>query len=161
MPAIEVVMPNTDPSLVTFEIDVHWALAGLGYDKQPEFIKWLRKYSKHISMLHMKGSTRTRPSRVGITDLGGPDDYTDWKSILAAAADVDYYHWETDLRPTPSPANGLQAAGLHPVRQGPRRDGPVGGTVPATLALTLGTPASFGAFTPGVTATTRPPAPPR
>ena len=27
---------------------------------------------------------------------------------------------------------------------------PVGGTVPATLALTLGTPASFGAFTPGV-----------
>jgi amidase len=28
---------------------------------------------------------------------------------------------------------------------------PVGGTVPATLALTLGAPASFGAFTPGVT----------
>jgi hypothetical protein len=28
--------------------------------------------------------------------------------------------------------------------------GDVGGTVPATLALTLGTPASFGAFTPGV-----------
>jgi hypothetical protein len=30
---------------------------------------------------------------------------------------------------------------------------PVGGTVPATLSLTLGTPASFGAFTPGVTKT--------
>ncbi len=29
-------------------------------------------------------------------------------------------------------------------------DGYVGGTVPATLALTLGSPASFGAFTPGV-----------
>jgi hypothetical protein len=28
-----------------------------------------------------------------------------------------------------------------------------GGTVPATLSLTLGTPASFGAFTPGVTRT--------
>jgi hypothetical protein len=28
---------------------------------------------------------------------------------------------------------------------------PVGGTVPATLSLTLGAPASFGAFTPGVT----------
>ena len=28
--------------------------------------------------------------------------------------------------------------------------GGVGGSVPATLALTLGTPASFGAFTPGV-----------
>jgi hypothetical protein len=30
--------------------------------------------------------------------------------------------------------------------------GAVGGTVPATLSLTLGTPASFGAFTPGVAA---------
>ena len=29
-------------------------------------------------------------------------------------------------------------------------DAPVGGSVPATLALTLGAPASFGAFTPGV-----------
>ena len=27
---------------------------------------------------------------------------------------------------------------------------PVGGTVPATLSLTLGAPATFGAFTPGV-----------
>jgi M6 family metalloprotease-like protein len=33
------------------------------------------------------------------------------------------------------------------------QDGTVGGTVPATLSLTLGTPVSFGAFTPGVTAT--------
>ena len=31
--------------------------------------------------------------------------------------------------------------------------GGVGGTVPATLALTLGTPAAFGAFTPGVAKT--------
>jgi hypothetical protein len=31
--------------------------------------------------------------------------------------------------------------------------GTVGGTVPATLALTLGAPASFGAFTPGVAQT--------
>jgi LmbE family N-acetylglucosaminyl deacetylase len=30
-------------------------------------------------------------------------------------------------------------------------DGGVSGTVPATLALTLGTPAAFGAFTPGLT----------
>ena len=29
-------------------------------------------------------------------------------------------------------------------------DGTVGGTVPATLSLTLGAPATFGAFTPGL-----------
>jgi hypothetical protein len=33
------------------------------------------------------------------------------------------------------------------------QDGTVGGSVPATLALTLGTPAAFGAFRPGITAT--------
>ena len=32
-------------------------------------------------------------------------------------------------------------------------NGDVGGTVPATLSLTLGTPASFGPFTPGVART--------
>ena len=32
-------------------------------------------------------------------------------------------------------------------------DGSAGGSVPATLSLTLGTPATFGAFTPGVTRT--------
>ena len=31
-----------------------------------------------------------------------------------------------------------------------RAPGGLGGTVPATLALTLGAPATFGAFTPGV-----------
>ena len=33
---------------------------------------------------------------------------------------------------------------------GDSEDLPVGATVPATLSLTLGTPATFGAFTPGV-----------
>ena len=33
VPALEVVILNTDPSLVTFEIDVHWLLEGLKYDQ--------------------------------------------------------------------------------------------------------------------------------
>ena len=44
------------------------------------------------------------------------------------------------------------AAGAHTVATCPESScaiGGVGGTVPATLSLTLGTPASFGAFTPG------------
>ena len=32
VPAIEVVMLNTDPRYVTFEIDVHWAYEGLGHE---------------------------------------------------------------------------------------------------------------------------------
>jgi PKD repeat protein/glucose/arabinose dehydrogenase len=36
------------------------------------------------------------------------------------------------------------------VVKSPPVEGPVGGTVPATLSLSLGAPASFGAFTPGI-----------
>ena len=39
------------------------------------------------------------------------------------------------------------------VQGAPIQDVPVGGNVPATLALTLGGPASFGAFAPGVAKT--------
>ena len=45
------------------------------------------------------------------------------------------------------------AAGDVTFLQGTSVPGDVGGTVPATLSLTLGTPASFGAFTPGVART--------
>ena len=39
-----------------------------------------------------------------------------------------------------------------PVQGAPAQEAPVSGTVPATLSLTLGTPAAFGAFKPGVAA---------
>ena len=40
-----------------------------------------------------------------------------------------------------------------PVQGAPAQDGTVSGTVPATLGLTLGAPASFGTFQPGVAKT--------
>ena len=50
--------------------------------------------------------------------------------------------------------NGAQvydvSAGSTTFVHGTSADGGAGGTVPATLSLTLGTPAAFGAFTPGV-----------
>ena len=42
-----------------------------------------------------------------------------------------------------------------PVYAQATRTGTVGGTVPATLSVTLGAPASFGAFTPGRGSTRR------
>jgi hypothetical protein len=67
------------------------------------------------------------------------------------------------VRPAPGTQVSLDLAGSQitiPVVGGPKvfaaatgtgyAEAPVGGSVPATLALTLGTPAAFGAFTPGV-----------
>jgi beta-glucosidase len=48
-------------------------------------------------------------------------------------------------------ANLPLTATTTPIPAGSGGQAPVGGTVPATLSLTLGTPAAFGAFTPGLT----------
>ena len=45
---------------------------------------------------------------------------------------------------------GNEVAPPAPTLQAMTSTGTVGGSVPATLALTLGAPATFGAFTPGV-----------
>jgi hypothetical protein len=44
---------------------------------------------------------------------------------------------------------GNQSTGSKTLYIGTQADGTVGGSTPATLSLTLGSPASFGAFTPG------------
>src|SRR6185295_19681558 len=48
-------------------------------------------------------------------------------------------------------ANLPLTATTTPIPAGSGAQAPVGGTVPATLSLSLGTPAAFGAFTPGIT----------
>ncbi len=58
---------------------------------------------------------------------------------------------QTVVTCTATDANGNVATDTFNVLVGGQQ--PVGGTVPATLALTLGAPASFGAFTPGITNT--------
>ena len=46
--------------------------------------------------------------------------------------------------------SALISAGAASYVGGDEEQAPVGATVPATLSLALGTPATFGAFTPGV-----------
>ena len=48
-----------------------------------------------------------------------------------------------------SPIRAEKTINVAPVRR-PAGAGRVGGTVPPTLSLTLGAPACFGTFTPGV-----------
>jgi hypothetical protein len=56
----------------------------------------------------------------------------------------------TTLRWLASDFKGNTSTGSKTLYLGTQQDGGVGGTVPATLSLSLGAPASFGAFTPGL-----------
>ena len=95
---------------------------------------------------------------VGFTDGPGiaTDDTLLWGFGLEGittraqrtAALKDAITYLTRSKPPVAPAPGPP-----PATYGTSTDGTVGGSVPATLSLTLGTPATFGAFTPGVTRT--------
>jgi amidase len=102
--------------------------------------------------------TIRRPLALSFTGTAGDDA----KLLSFAYA----FEREAQVRRPPSEINPQTWHCVAPVRYIPRRcdafepapaevppvqvETPVGGNVPATLSLTLGPPASFGAFTPGV-----------
>jgi sugar phosphate isomerase/epimerase len=98
LPALEVLLDNTDPALVTFELDVHWAWVGLGLGRFGDLLALLRRHSPRIALLHVKGTA----AGGDIADVGGPDDLTDWRAVFRAAADVDLYLYEYDFPPDPT-----------------------------------------------------------
>jgi sugar phosphate isomerase/epimerase len=95
--AWEIVAANTDPQLVAFEIDVHWARQGFGLGNTEELLAFLRKYAPRIVMLHVKDTAADG----SIADLGRGT--TDWPRVFAAAGSgVRYYIWEYDNPPDPT-----------------------------------------------------------
>ena len=105
------------------------------------------------------GKTITQPQQIAI--------YKKWMTNKSAAcsAKLDEFFkqwWDTAYVGSPAAGNKPQLTG--PGLAGPgfydascpemtNVDSQAGGTVPATLSLTLGTPATFGAFTPAVAKT--------
>jgi sugar phosphate isomerase/epimerase len=94
--AWEIVAANTDPALVSFEIDVHWARRAFGLERFDDLLAFLRKYAARIVMLHVKETAADG----SITDLGRGT--TDWARLFDAAGEgVRYYIWEYDDPPDP------------------------------------------------------------
>ena len=99
-------------------------------------------YSSDGSVYKFMGSTtlNVEATQAGLVAFNRAGTSTD--------LDVAFDHFRIASQGDPVPRLHVEA------------DGAVGGTVPATLSLTLGPPASFGAFTPGVDADYRARRPP-
>jgi sugar phosphate isomerase/epimerase len=88
---IEVIMANTDPRYVHFQIDVHWARVGMGLDKFDDLLAFLQAHRDRIDLLHVKDTDNMGR----YTDLG--QGTTDWVKLFAAAGpQIRYYIWELD-----------------------------------------------------------------
>jgi hypothetical protein len=111
--------------------------------------------SKEIQSTYGGGSV-TQPQQIAIYHKWMPN-----KSAECSAKLDDFFKqwWDTAYTGSPAAGNkpqitgpGLAGRGFYDANGGCGEYGvqPAGGSVPATLSLTLGAPASFGQFAPGV-----------
>lgn len=94
----DVLLSDTDPALVSFELDLHWAIAG-GVDP----VTYLQRHPKRFTMVHVKDSAGAPDFRQ--TDVGA-GSYP-WKTLIAECdrQGVQHYFIEHD-----SPADPMAFA---------------------------------------------------
>jgi sugar phosphate isomerase/epimerase len=80
---LEVLIAETDPELVSFQLDVYW-LTRAGHDP----VNWLTLYPQRFVMLHLKDSSGPPDHRM--TDVGA--GVIDFPAVLAAAAAAGVRH---------------------------------------------------------------------
>jgi sugar phosphate isomerase/epimerase len=93
----EVLLANTDPKYVMFELDLCWIVAA-GQDT----VAHLEKYGKRYELVHIKDMVKDNNGKVTQKDLGKGS--IDFDTILKAAkkAGVKYYLVEQEEYPGPS-----------------------------------------------------------
>ncbi|HXJ05163.1 MAG TPA: sugar phosphate isomerase/epimerase [Candidatus Acidoferrum sp.] len=103
----DVVLGETDPSLVKFELDCGWMVAA-GHDP----VAYLTKYPKRYRLLHIKDFQPTNSPSVGLDESVRPKPaelgrgHIDYKPIFAAAkkTEVELYYVEQEPPFTTAPA---------------------------------------------------------
>jgi sugar phosphate isomerase/epimerase len=93
---LEVLLAETDPALVSFEMDVYWVVNG-GADP----LDLLAQYPGRFKMLHLKDSMGAPDHKMA--DVGSGT--IDFKTILAQAKGIEHYFVEHD-----SPADPIASA---------------------------------------------------
>jgi len=93
---IEILMKETDPQLVSFEMDIYWVVNG-GADP----LALLDRYPGRFKMLHVKDSAG--PPAHEIADVGAGT--IDFKKIFASARGIEHYFVEHD-----SPTDAIASA---------------------------------------------------
>lgn len=100
----DVMMTETDPDLVDFEMDIYWVVVA-GEDPAA----WLKKYPKRFRLCHVKDYSKTPVTNNSSNSVNLGTGTIDFGSILKAAKanGMQYYIVEQESYPS---GNSLQAA---------------------------------------------------
>lgn len=96
----DVLMANTDPSLVDFEMDIYWVVAAGG---DPE--AWIKKYPNRFKACHIKDRSKTPGADNGKNSVDLGTGSIDFAKVLKTAKDngMEYYIVEQEFYPNGTP----------------------------------------------------------
>ena len=101
----DVLMNETDPSLVDFEMDIYWVVTG-GHDPEA----WLKKYRNRFRLCHVKDRSKTPVTDNGKNSVDLGTGSIDWKKILKTASEngMQYFIVEQEAYPNGSPLEAVK-----------------------------------------------------
>jgi sugar phosphate isomerase/epimerase len=102
----DVMMNNTDASLVDFEMDMYWVVAA-GEDVEG----WLKKYKNRFRLCHVKDRSKTPGADNGKNSVDVGTGAIDFSKILktAKANGMEYFIVEQEAYPNGSPLKAVEA----------------------------------------------------
>lgn len=100
----DVLMNNTDPALVDYEMDMYWVVAG-GQDVET----WLKKYKNRFPLCHVKDRTKGATEAADTCTLG--EGSIDYPKILTTAKEngMQYYIVEQEKYAGTTPLKAAEA----------------------------------------------------
>lgn len=103
--AFDLLIANTDPALVDFELDIGWA-ASAGHDP----VALIKRYERRITQLHLKDvAAGTASTSLGIHSVDVGQGVIDWKHLLALLRRSHVQHLYVEQEP-PFTAPPIEAA---------------------------------------------------
>jgi sugar phosphate isomerase/epimerase len=101
----DVLMNNTDPSLVDYEMDMYW-VATAGEDVET----WLKKYKNRFRLCHIKDRSKTPVADNGKNSVELGTGSLDWSKLLKTAKDngMQYYIVEQEAYAGTTPLKAVE-----------------------------------------------------
>jgi sugar phosphate isomerase/epimerase len=102
----DILLQNTDPSLVDYEMDIYWVVTG-GQDP----VTWLKKYPNRFRLVHVKDRKKDTPITEREASVNVGEGSIDFKKILNVAKDngVQYYIVEQEKYENSTPLLAAKA----------------------------------------------------
>lgn len=108
--AQDVLMQNTDPSLVDFQMDIFWVVAA-GQD--PE--QWFKKYPNRFRLCHVKDRSKTPDKEEGKNSVELGTGTINFSQILRTAKQngMEYFIVEQEAYPNGTPLEAIKTDGAY------------------------------------------------